>query len=117
MPEFKNYTKINGLSETRRMPRLGKIRLGAKVEKKTGEKSVEYPVELPFFLLPDEVGAVHGGATAERAKELGVTRKDVLDFIAENSTRLAEQLEVIIPVEEIDKSFRKLTKCTAQAPG
>lgn len=39
---------IKGLSEVRRLPRLGKIRLG--IKKKT-EKGVEYPSEIDYFLL------------------------------------------------------------------
>jgi hypothetical protein len=39
---------IKGLSEVRRLPRLGKIRLG--IKKKT-EKGVEYPSEVDYFIL------------------------------------------------------------------
>jgi hypothetical protein len=54
MQSFKNkYTKIKGTSEVRRLPRLGKIRLGVKaVSKKTGN---EYPKETSYFVCPDEV--------------------------------------------------------------
>ncbi len=44
---------IKGLSEVRRLPRLGKIRLGIK-KKKISEKSgkeVEYPAEVDYFIL------------------------------------------------------------------
>lgn len=44
---------IKGLSEVRRLPRLGKIRLGVKKKKiseKTG-KEVEYPAEVDYFIL------------------------------------------------------------------
>lgn len=39
---------IKGLSEVRRLPRLGKIRLG--IKKKTA-KGVEYPAEVDYFIL------------------------------------------------------------------
>lgn len=128
--DFSAFTKIKGLSETIRMPRLGKIRLGAKVLKKGSGGGTEYPVELPFFLLTDEVAKVHGGSTAhsgdtahdgnalvERAKELGVTRKDVLDFIKDNAHRLAETLPVMIPVEDETKAFPQAYKMYGSSIG
>ena len=48
---------IKGLSETRRLPRLGKIRLGEKVEGKGGK---EYPKATDHFVVPEEVAAVYG---------------------------------------------------------
>lgn len=60
------YTKIDGLSERRRLPRLGKIRLGIKkVSKKSGK---EYPVEVDYFVCPPEVQAIYG----EKPKELDI---------------------------------------------
>jgi hypothetical protein len=108
---MKIYTKIIDLSGTKRIPRLGKIRLGAKVEKKTETNTVEYPVELPFFVLPPEVGEKHGGkVSVKRAKELGVSRKDVLDYIKNNSKNMAESLPVMIPVEDVNQSFPQAYK-------
>ncbi len=54
MNGFKNkFTKIKGISDRRRLPRLGKIRLGVKVKsQKTGN---EYPKETDYFVCPDEV--------------------------------------------------------------
>jgi hypothetical protein len=52
------FTRIEGLSSRRRLPRLGKIRLGVKaVSKKTGH---EYPRETPHFVVPSEVEKVYG---------------------------------------------------------
>lgn len=62
--------RIKGLSDIRRLPRLGKIRLGIKLQKKypdTG-KVVEYPKEVDYFVCPPEVQAVYG----ERPKALEV---------------------------------------------
>ena len=59
-------TKIKGLSDRRRLPRLGSIRLGLKaLSKKSGK---EYPVECDFFICPPEVQAIYG----EKPKELDV---------------------------------------------
>lgn len=56
---------IKGVSEVRRLPRLGKIRLGVKKLSKGGK---EYPSEVDYFVCPDEVKAAHG----EEPKELPV---------------------------------------------
>ena len=57
------YTKIIGLREKRRLPRLGKIRLGVKTKSaKTGN---EYPTETPYFVCPPEVERVYGKQPTE----------------------------------------------------
>jgi Recombination directionality factor-like len=55
-------TRIKGLSDKRRLPRLGKIRLGIKVKKVGGS---EYPKEVPYFVVPDEVKKVYGDQPTE----------------------------------------------------
>ena len=40
---------IKGLSEQRRLPRLGKIRLGVK---KKNQKGIEYPASTDYFVCP-----------------------------------------------------------------
>lgn len=56
------YTRIkSSFSQNRRIPRLGKIRLGLKVQKRRQDGStVEYPTETNFFVVPPEVEAVYG---------------------------------------------------------
>lgn len=50
---IEKFTKIKGVSDVRRLPRLGKIRLGVKaISKKTGK---EYPKETSYFVCPLEV--------------------------------------------------------------
>ena len=51
------FTRIKGLSDIRRLPRLGKIRLGVKAIAKSGK---EYPREVPYFVVPPEVERVYG---------------------------------------------------------
>jgi hypothetical protein len=67
MAAFKGqFTRIKGVSERRRLPRLGKIRLGVKaVSTKSGK---EYPREVDYFVVPDEIAKVYG----DRPKELDV---------------------------------------------
>jgi len=58
-------TTIKGLSDKRRLPRLGIIRLGIK---KKSAKGVEYPAEVDYFVVPPEVQKLYG----EKPKELDV---------------------------------------------
>jgi len=61
------FTRIEGLSSIRRLPRLGKIRLGIKkVSAKTGK---EYPSETDYFVCPAEVRKVCG----DEPKELNIS--------------------------------------------
>lgn len=60
------YTEIKGLSDKRRLPRLGKIRLGLKALSKNSGK--EYPTETPYFVCPPEVMKIYG----EKPTELDV---------------------------------------------
>jgi len=55
---------IEGLSDVVRIPRLGKIHLGVKVESK-GKKGVQYPKATDYFVVPDEVKAVYGEKPTE----------------------------------------------------
>jgi len=57
-------SQIKGVSHVRRLPRLGKIRLGLKV-KNNGK---EFPTETDYFVCPPEVQAVFG----EKPKELKI---------------------------------------------
>lgn len=67
MQGFKGqFTKIKDLSDKRRLPRLGKIRLGIKkISNKSGK---EYPAEVDYFVVPDEVKRIYG----EQPKQLDV---------------------------------------------
>lgn len=51
------FTTIKGVSERRRLPRLGKIRLGVKVLAKSGQA---YPAEVDYFVVPPEVQKIYG---------------------------------------------------------
>lgn len=52
---------IKNLSDARRMPRLGKIHLGIKKDKKKdGTPCTPYPTEVEYFVCPPEVQAVFG---------------------------------------------------------
>ncbi|GAH87206.1 unnamed protein product, partial [marine sediment metagenome] len=50
---------IKGVSDVRRMPRLGKVRLGIKVEpEEEGKKP--YPRATDYFVVPDEIKELVG---------------------------------------------------------
>ena len=68
-------TPIEGISDIRWFPRLGKVRLGIKKE---GQR-VSYPQAVDFFVCPEEVKAVHG----DMPKELPVMfPSDDIELIA-----------------------------------
>lgn len=57
------FTKIKDISDRRRLPRLGKIRLGVKmISSKTGN---EYPKETSYFVCPPEVQKIYGEKPTE----------------------------------------------------
>lgn len=53
---------IKGLSAIRRLPRLGKIRLGVKAKSASGK---EYPKEVSYFVCPPEVERIYGEKPVE----------------------------------------------------
>ena len=53
-----DFRRIKGFSEVTRIPRLGKIRLGIKMETKNG--GIGYPKETDYFVCPVEVQRVYG---------------------------------------------------------
>lgn len=73
---MRRFTQIKDLSNRRRLPRLGKIRLGVKVETKDGKS---YPKETPWFIVPPEVSGLYGEQPTE--------------------------LDVMIPVEDVSVAF------------
>jgi len=60
------FGQIQGLSQIRRMPLLGKIRLG--IKKKSEKSGKEYPAEVEYFVVPPEVQKEYG----EQPRELDV---------------------------------------------
>lgn len=95
-------TRINGLSDSRRLPRLGIIRLGIKVKSaksNTGCKCTRnefcfkcsYPKETPHFVVPDEVAAIYGPEPTE--------------------------LDVMIPINDIDAVFPQAYKFYGSSRG
>jgi hypothetical protein len=110
-------TRVKGISDRRRLPRIGRIRLGFKVVK----GNAEFPAELPFFMLPVEVAKQYGNkdpmVMVERAKEMGVTRQDVLTFISRHGDRMAEAIEIMLPINEQGAIFPQAYKFYGSSKG
>lgn len=53
---------IYGISDFKRLPRLGKIKLG---RKEKSSKGTEYPIQTRFFVCPEEVQAIYGPEPTE----------------------------------------------------
>lgn len=91
-------TNIKGM-EARRMPRLGKIRLGLKVKNKNAKPcdcasgcfKCTHPVETPYFVVPAEVARYCGEKPAE--------------------------LDVIVPLEDLDMVFPRSYKWYGSSRG
>lgn len=78
MTTFKpRITSIKGLSDKRRLPRLGKIRLG--IKKKSMRTGAEFPEEVPYFVVPEEIKKVYGDKPTE--------------------------LDVMLPIDDIESVF------------
>lgn len=60
-PTFIPFTRIKGISERKRLPIIGKIRLGVRVNGHNGM----YPQETPYFIVPPEVAATYGDKPTE----------------------------------------------------
>ncbi|OGM09081.1 hypothetical protein A2Z67_03800 [Candidatus Woesebacteria bacterium RBG_13_36_22] len=70
-------TRIKGLSDRRRLPRLDSIRLG--IKKKSAKTGAEYPCEVDYFVVPDKIKEIYGDKPIS--------------------------LDVMIPINEIDAVF------------
>ena len=65
---MKRLHGIAGLSEARRLPRLGKIRLGIKLK---SAKGTEYPADCRF---PTSAGGIRAWRAGQRRQSAGVGR-------------------------------------------
>jgi len=79
---------IEGVSDIRRMPRLGKIRLGIKVEP---EGKNPYPRATDYFVVPDEIKQLVGDTP--------------------------KKLNIIFPTEEVDKFAQQWLRCYSLTQG
>ena len=73
------FTTIAGVSDQRRLPRLGKIRLGVKVPTSGGKSR---PSETEHFVVPEEVAKVYGDKPKKLDVMLPVVNQDVVFPVA-----------------------------------
>jgi len=79
---------IKDVSDVRRMPRLGKVRLGIKVEP---EGKNPYPRATDYFVVPDEIKQIVGDKP--------------------------KRLNIIFPTEEVDKFAQQWLRCYSLTQG
>jgi Recombination directionality factor-like len=79
---------IKGLTQVRRLPRLGKIKMGVKVK---SEKGVEHPQKTDYFVCPPDVQASYG--------------------------QKPKVLDILIPVEDEDKWAPQYYKLYSRTQG
>jgi recombination directionality factor gp3-like protein len=82
MPGFRTYNRIAGISDQRRLPRVGKIRLGVK---RRTDKGKEYPSEVSYFVVRDEDYA---------------HRPDVLESFRKRYGDKPTELDIMFPVPD-----------------
>jgi len=82
-------TQIKGLSDRRRLPRLGVIRLGLKAKSKQSGK--EYPTEVSYFVCPPDVQKIFGEKPTE--------------------------IEVMLPINDINAVFPQAYKMYGSSKG
>lgn len=70
------FSRVKGISERRRLPRLGKIRMGIKKISQTSGK--EYPAETEYFVCPPEVQKVFGEKPTELEIMFPIDNLDVI---------------------------------------
>lgn len=85
---------IKGLSEARRLPRLGKIRLGKKEKTKAG---VEYPKEVDYFILDPQTPS----------KE---ENQKILDIFHRKYGEEPKQIPIMFPIGDPDVIFSQFYK-------
>jgi len=95
-------TPIEGVSDIRRMPRLGKIRLGIKVET---EGKNPYPRATDYFVVPDEIKTY----TGDRPKKLSIMfPTDKVDEFAQQWLRCYSFTQGLICKGDGHKATRKI---------
>lgn len=83
-----SYSRIKGLSQVRRLPRLGKVRLGIKVKKARADSRCKhnagaichfcsFPKEVSYFVCPPEVQRIYGREPVELDVMLPIENEEV----------------------------------------
>jgi hypothetical protein len=76
---MQKFTEIEGVTDVRRLPRLGKVRLGMKIKSANGG---DRPTETKHFVVPPEVAKVYGETPTRLDVMLPVENPSVLFPVA-----------------------------------
>lgn len=93
---MRRFVRIEGLSDARRLPRIGKIRLGIKVKSRDGK---ERPQEVDYFVLHPP------------APEDGASSHEAYERFVEAYGEKPRELEVVLPTEAPATFFPQRYKC------
>jgi len=85
---------IKNLTDIRRLPRLGKIRLG--IKKKT-DKGVEYPTEVDYFILDPETPSE-------------LENKKLVDVFHRLYGEQPKQINIMLPISDVNMVFPQFYK-------
>ncbi len=88
---------IKGISETRRLPRLGKIHLGVKKTKTVNGREVQYPTAVDYFVFPED-NPLCG---------------DLVRIFGEKP----RELRILIPVDEEERWASQYYRCYSRSRG
>lgn len=91
----RSYATVPGLSDARRLPRIGRIRLGVK---KKNERGKEYPVETDYFVIDRPAAA----ATP--------FERELYDNFTRVYGEKPKALDIILPLEEREAFFPQAYK-------
>lgn len=93
---------IKGLTEKRRMPRIGKLHLGIKVTKnKAGKDCTPYPKAVDYFVYP--LADAQGG--------------EVLDQLIQAYGEKPKELRIIFPLEDEEALASQFYRCYTRSRG
>jgi hypothetical protein len=88
---------IKGLTEARRLPRLGKIHLGVKKTKVVNGREVEYPSAVDHFVFPED--------------------NPLYDDLVKVFGEKPRELRILIPVEDEEKWCSQYYRCYSRTRG
>jgi hypothetical protein len=117
---FRQFTHIKGLSDRRRLPRLGKIRLGIKTISQGGK---DIPKEVDYFVCPEEVRKIYGLCPAELEVMFPLDDIEIIfpqryeAYSSSRGLRCVGDGEVGSRVNEKDQNSRIETKCPCEFLG
>ena len=93
---------IKGLTERRRMPRIGKFHLGIKVTKnKKGEDCAPYPRATDYFVYPEEGSAGY----------------ELIDELIKEYGEKPKELPIIFPLEDEEAICSQYYRCYSRSRG